>query len=272
MILVSAGRPGWREPLLPGGLAVAQVLLSAVSTGTAFASLTCRSVTPVWALGGTLVGIGTVGGAVVGPVAVLVALHALAMRHTAGLGAAGAFVAVLVLAGVVLPPVLRSGLLRGSLSRGRVWVMGRSRRRRQAGRAAVAAYRANSSSVPRLAAGAERARLAAELHDVAAHRLTGIARWHRELLKRCHTRTCRPKWPGHPPTVSSICTLILRLVRENPSWGYRRVHGELVTLGIKVRPPPCGRFSSRKALTRLFERASTTWADFARSQAEALLA
>ncbi len=54
-----------------------------------------------------------------------------------------------------------------------------------------------------------------------------VLRWHRDLIKRRHARTCRPKRPGRPPTVRSIRVLILRLVRENPSWGYRRVHGEL---------------------------------------------
>jgi hypothetical protein len=39
---------------------------------------------------------------------------------------------------------------------------------------------------------------------------------------------------GRPRTVASIRRLALHLVRENPSWGYRRVHGELATLGIKV--------------------------------------
>jgi hypothetical protein len=50
-----------------------------------------------------------------------------------------------------------------------------------------------------------------------------VLRWHRDLMKRRHARTCRPKRPGRPPTVRSIRALILRLVRENPGWGYRRM-------------------------------------------------
>jgi hypothetical protein len=61
-----------------------------------------------------------------------------------------------------------------------------------------------------------------------------ILRWHRDLLARCHAAKSRPRRRGRPPTVRSIRVRLLRLVRENPSWGYRRVHGELLTLGIKV--------------------------------------
>ena len=43
-----------------------------------------------------------------------------------------------------------------------------------------------------------------------------------------------PEEPGRPRTVRSIRRLVLRLARENPSWGYRRIHGELPVLGIKV--------------------------------------
>ncbi|MEV0615112.1 integrase core domain-containing protein [Nonomuraea sp. NPDC050404] len=97
-------------------------------------------------------------------------------------------------------------------------------------------------------------------------------RWHRDLMQRRHARTCRPKRPGRPPTVRSIRALILRLVRENPGWGYRRVHGELTTLGITVAPSTVWEILKQPGLDPAAERASTTWADFLRSQADALLA
>ncbi len=61
-----------------------------------------------------------------------------------------------------------------------------------------------------------------------------VLRWHRDLVARRHAARSRPKRPGRPRTVHSIRALVLRLARENPNWGYRRVHGELLVLGIKV--------------------------------------
>ncbi|MFE0153538.1 integrase core domain-containing protein [Nonomuraea sp. NPDC059007] len=99
-----------------------------------------------------------------------------------------------------------------------------------------------------------------------------ILRWHREIVKQRHARTCRPKRCGRPPTVRSIRALVLRLVRENPAWGYRRVHGELATLGLKVAPSTVWEILQREGIDPAPERASITWADFLRSQADALLA
>ena len=61
-----------------------------------------------------------------------------------------------------------------------------------------------------------------------------VLRWHRDMVARRHARRSRPRHPGRPPTVRSIRALVLRLVRDNPGWGYRRVHGELLALGVKV--------------------------------------
>jgi putative transposase len=95
----------------------------------------------------------------------------------------------------------------------------------------------------------DRAWLAALLHQLprpSLHRLRllvrpdTILRWHRDLLARRHAATSRPRRRGRPPTVRSIRALVLPLVADNPSWGYRRVHEELLTLGIKVAAPTVG--------------------------------
>ena len=62
-----------------------------------------------------------------------------------------------------------------------------------------------------------------------------ILKWHRDLIARRHAMASRPR-RGRPRTLRSIRALVLRLARENSSWGYRRVHGELLTLGIKAAP------------------------------------
>ena len=61
-----------------------------------------------------------------------------------------------------------------------------------------------------------------------------VLRWHRNAIARRHAAQSRPKRGGRPRTVHSIRALVLRLARENPRWGYRRLHGELLVLGVKV--------------------------------------
>ena len=70
----------------------------------------------------------------------------------------------------------------------------------------------------------------------------------------------------------SVRILVLRLVRENPGWGYRRVHGELLVLGVKVAASTVWEILHDAGIDPAPERSSATWAGFLRSQAEVLLA
>ena len=65
----------------------------------------------------------------------------------------------------------------------------------------------------------------------------------------------------------SIRVLVLRLVRENPGWGYRRVHGELLVLGVKVAASTVWEILREAGIDPAPWRSSTNWADFLRSQA-----
>jgi putative transposase len=99
-----------------------------------------------------------------------------------------------------------------------------------------------------------------------------VLRWHRDLIARRHAAVSRPKRPGRPRTVHSVRTLALRLARENPSSGYRRLHGELLLLGVKVAASTVWEILQDAGIDPAPERAASTWADFLRSQADALLA
>jgi transposase InsO family protein len=99
-----------------------------------------------------------------------------------------------------------------------------------------------------------------------------VLRWHRDLLAHRHAHLSRPKRPGRPRRVRSVRVLVLRLARENPSWGYRRLHGELLVLGVKVAASTVWEMLKEAGIDPAPERAASTWADFLRSQADALLA
>jgi transposase len=99
-----------------------------------------------------------------------------------------------------------------------------------------------------------------------------ILRWHRDLLKRRHAASCVPRRRGRPRTVRSIRALVLRLARENPSWGYRRVHGELAALGVKVAASTVREIFKEHGIEPAPERGQVTWAAFLCGQAEAILA
>ncbi|MEU6650904.1 hypothetical protein ABZ904_16000 [Streptomyces sp. NPDC046900] len=70
---------------------------------------------------------------------------------------------------------------------------------------------------------------------------TTLLRRHREFIKRRRT-FAQHRRPGRPSTASTVKQLILRLARENSSWGHRRIQGELARLGYSIARPQSGRF------------------------------
>ena len=139
----------------------------------------------------------------------------------------------------------------------------------------------NTFALLRLLPMSDRAILAGLLHRLPKDKLRyllllvrpdTLLRWHRDLLKRRHAATCVPKRRGRPPTIRSVRALVLRLARENASWGYRRIHGELAALGIKVAASTVWEILKEHGIPPAPDRQNTTWADFLHSQAKALLA
>jgi putative transposase len=60
-----------------------------------------------------------------------------------------------------------------------------------------------------------------------------ILAWRRRLVARKWDYTARRR-PGRPPTAATIKNLVMRMATENPTWGHRRVQGELVRLGHRI--------------------------------------
>src|SRR5208282_5685431 len=61
-----------------------------------------------------------------------------------------------------------------------------------------------------------------------------ILRWHRDIIRRRWAARSAQARTGRPATRRNIQALVRRLARENPDWGYRRIHGELAGLGVSI--------------------------------------
>jgi transposase len=94
--------------------------------------------------------------------------------------------------------------------------------------------------------------------------------WRRDLLRRRWARKSRPR--GRPPTRRNIRALVLRMASENDAWGYRRIAGELAGVGVKVASSTVWAILKTAGIDRAPRRIGPTWADFLRSQADAILA
>jgi putative transposase len=97
-----------------------------------------------------------------------------------------------------------------------------------------------------------------------------ILRWHRRLVTRKWTQP-HPRG-GRPPLAEHVMALILRLARENPRWGYRRIQGELNKLGISVSATSIRMVLLGNGRRPAPRRASVTWRALLRAQASGIVA
>src|SRR5690242_4663801 len=97
-----------------------------------------------------------------------------------------------------------------------------------------------------------------------------IPRWHRYLVRR--RRTTRPVRAGHPAIPAGVRALIVRVAAENPTWGYRRVHGELAGLGYQIGASTVWTILHAAGIDPAPRRVGPTWAQFLHAQAHAILA
>jgi putative transposase len=97
-----------------------------------------------------------------------------------------------------------------------------------------------------------------------------LLRWHRALVRR--------KWRqprarrGRPPTSAEIRDIVMRLARENPRWGHRRISGEVGKVGLRLSPTTVRRLLARLGLGPAPRRSGPSWREFLRSQAASIVA
>jgi putative transposase len=90
-----------------------------------------------------------------------------------------------------------------------------------------------------------------------------LPRWHRQRIAR-HWR--RPHQPaGRPPIAKGVRRLAVRMARENPTWAYRRVHGEPVGLGHTIGASTVWQILNNAGIEPSPTRTSTTWSQLLRS-------
>jgi transposase len=99
-----------------------------------------------------------------------------------------------------------------------------------------------------------------------------ILRWQRDIVRRRWARRSRRGRSGRPATHRKVRSVTLRLARENESWGYRRIHGELAGLGITVAASTVWQILKSAGIDPAPRRDGPGWAEFLRSQAQGILA
>jgi putative transposase len=97
-----------------------------------------------------------------------------------------------------------------------------------------------------------------------------LLRWHRALVRRKWRQP--PSRRGRPPVPTDVRVLVLRLARENPRWGHRRITGELAKLGLRVSPTTVRRLLARGGLGPAPRRSGPGWREFLRIQAASIVA
>jgi putative transposase len=97
-----------------------------------------------------------------------------------------------------------------------------------------------------------------------------LLRWHQALVRRKWRQKPGPR--GRPSLRAEVRELVLRLARENPRWGHRRICGELAKLGFRVSPTSIRRLLASAKLDPAPRRSGPSWREFLHAQAASIVA
>jgi putative transposase len=97
-----------------------------------------------------------------------------------------------------------------------------------------------------------------------------LLRWHADLVRWHWTHPRRAS--GRPWTAQAVRALVLEMARDNPGWGYRRIHGELVGLGHRLAPSTVWQILKDAGIDPAPRRSGQTWKAFLDAQAKTILA
>jgi hypothetical protein len=93
-----------------------------------------------------------------------------------------------------------------------------------------------------------------------------------------HVGLVRRRWtyprrrPGRPRTARAIRALVPEMARDNLSWGYRRIQGELTGLGYTLAPSTVWEILKDAGVDLAPGRSGQSWRAFLQSQAKTILA
>jgi putative transposase len=99
-----------------------------------------------------------------------------------------------------------------------------------------------------------------------------MLRWHRDIVRRRWAARSARGRTGRPSTRRNIKALVRRLARENPGWGYRRIHGEMAGLGVRVAASTVWEILRTSGLQPDRRLNGPAWSQFLRFQADTILA
>jgi len=95
--------------------------------------------------------------------------------------------------------------------------------------------------------------------------------WHRRLIARKWDYTSRRR-PGRPSTAAAIRTLVIRMATQNPTWGHRRIQGEMIKLGHQIAASTVWQILHDAGIDPAPRRTGPTWKQFLTAQARGILA